>query len=304
MSDNQFLFDNNYDLKINGVITDVLGGIGINVVTVDHDATVNLSDTSVTPGSYTNTNLTVNQQGQITTVSSGTSPTIFEIDSGTGISVSGGSGPTATVSISDTAVSPASYTNTNLTVNQQGQITTASSGTSPTIFEIDSGTGISVSGGSGPTSTINIANTAVSPASYTFTNLTVNAQGQITAASSGTPIISVVGYSLQGLKFTTSSGTASGSLEYNGFSVWKTRDQSIAASTTTTALPWTTTNPTTSSVIGYNTGTCLNLTTGVFTCPAPGGLWQFEARVVWAAGTDCNCKNFSFYIKWKLQRRR
>ena len=68
MSDNQFLFDNNYDLKINGVITDVLGGIGINVVTVDHDATVNLSDTSVTPGGYPNTNLTVNQQGQITTV--------------------------------------------------------------------------------------------------------------------------------------------------------------------------------------------------------------------------------------------
>ena len=87
MSDNQFLFYNNYDLKINGVITDVLGGIGINVSTVDHDATINIADTSVVSGSYTNTNLTVNAQGQITNASSGSSPTILEIDSGTGISV-------------------------------------------------------------------------------------------------------------------------------------------------------------------------------------------------------------------------
>ena len=284
MSDNQFLFYNNYDLKINGVVSDVLGGIGISVSGGSGPtATISLSDTSVSPGSYTNTNLTVNQQGQITTISDGITPTVLEITAGTGISVSGGSGPIATISLSDTSVSPGSYTNTNLTVNQQGQITTISDGITPTVLEITAGTGISVSGGSGPTATISLSNTAVTPASYTFTNLTVNAQGQITAASSGTPIISVVGASLQGLKFITSSGNVSGSLEYNGFSVWKTRDQSISTSSSTTALPWTTTNPTSSTVIGYNTGTCLNLTTGVFTCPAPGGLWQFEGRIVWAA---------------------
>ena len=209
--------------------------------------------------------------------------------------MSDGTGPISTINISDTSVTPGSYTNTNLTVNQQGQITNASSGTSPTILEIDSGTGITVVNGTGPTATINISDTSVSPASYTFTNLTVNQQGQITGASSGTPIITVAGVPLHGLTFTTSSGNVTGSLQYNGFSVWKTRDQSIAASTVTTALPWTTTNPTSSSVIGYNTGTCLNLTTGVFTCPT-GGLWQFEGRVVWASGTTATTRTSRFIL--------
>jgi hypothetical protein len=53
------------------------------------------------------------------------------------------------------------------------------------ITGVTAGTGLSGGGTSGDV-TLNIGNTGVSATSYTNTDLTVNAQGQITAASSGT----------------------------------------------------------------------------------------------------------------------
>lgn len=51
------------------------------------------------------------------------------------------------------------------------------------ITSITAGTGISSTGGATPT--ISVATTAVTPASYTFTSLTVDSTGRLTAASSG-----------------------------------------------------------------------------------------------------------------------
>lgn len=108
--------------------------------------------------------------------------TVSLINTGTGLT----GGPittTGTISMADTTVVAGSYTYASFTVNAQGQLTAASSGVQP-VTSVTAGTGISITGtASAPI--VNIANTTVVAGSYTNTSLTVNAQGQLTAASSG-----------------------------------------------------------------------------------------------------------------------